>query len=224
MGFDFPNSPAQDEVFSPGEASYQWNGYAWRMTNKVAYLEPNIDAVNPKWAYYDETPTVQVTGTDFHSTSIAVVRTAPPQPMATTFVSTTELSAVFTMDTLPFSASPTNVTVETGILTSALPHPFFVNIVPPAFHSTAPMTPTSAPAGSADFTLTVPLASSTFYDGNFGEPKSEILWDGIAVPTTNSAASLIATITPDATPGTHEVSVQNGRLLCLDPPQIFTFT
>ena len=223
MGFDFPASPAQDEVFTPGEASYSWNGYAWRMTNKVAYLEPNIDAVSPKWAYFDETPTVQVTGTDFHSTSIVVVRTTLPQPMATTFVSVTELSAVFTMATFPPSSGPVNITVETGILTSALPHPFFTNVIPPSFNTTIPMSPTSAPAGGADFTLTVPMKTSTFYDGQFGEPATELLWDGVPIPTTVTA-NLTATITPDATPGTHEVSVQTGRLVTTDPPQIFTFT
>jgi hypothetical protein len=221
MGFDFPASPALDEIFTPGEASYSWNGYAWRMTNKVAYPEPNINAVNPSWCYYDETPTVQVTGTQFHTLSTVVVKAVPDLDCATTYISATELSAIFTpnawFDPLP------QVTVETGALSSPPPFPFFQRVNIPLFHPTIPMSPTSAPAGSADFTLTVPMASATYYDGQFGEPVTEILWDGVPIPTTVTT-NLTAAITPDATPGTHEVSVQTGRLVTTDPPQIFTFT
>ena len=221
MGFDFPNSPAQDEVFSPGEASYEWNGYAWRMTNKVAYPEPNINTIDPSWSYYDETPTVQVNGTGFYSSSKVVVKATPDLDCATTYISTTELSAIFTPDAW-FNSLP-QVTVETGALTSPPPFPFFQRVDIPLFHATIPMSPTSAPAGSADFTLTVPLATGTFYDGQFGEPATEILWDGVPIPTTVTT-NATAIITPDATPGTHEVSLQNGRLITTDPPQIFTFT
>jgi hypothetical protein len=29
MAFDFPSSPAVDDVFSTATATYRWNGYAW---------------------------------------------------------------------------------------------------------------------------------------------------------------------------------------------------
>lgn len=223
MGFDFPNSPAQDEVFTPGEASYSWNGYAWRMTNKVAYLEPDIDAVSPEWAYYDETPTVQVTGTQFHPTSIAVLKTVPPENQVTTYVSDTELSAVFILDTPAATvAGAIPISVETGILKSPLPFPYFTNVKNPTFYAASPMTPVTATAGSAAFELTVNL--QIYNSGSNGEPSTVILWDGLEIPSTMGTANVKAMITPDAVPGTHEVLIATGRLVTTDPPQIFTFT
>jgi hypothetical protein len=151
--------------------------------------------------------TLTVTGTGYGSSAQNSVSTVMwgSTPLATTWVSATQLTAAVTATQLA-SAGQVNVTVQNGTGSNAVaspPLPFNVGAV-----TVASLSANSAVAGSAPFTLTV--TGTNFISG---ANASTVMWGSTPLTTTYvSATKITAAVTAAqfASAGPVSVTVQNG--------------
>ena len=180
----------------------------------AAAIRPTATAVVPRVVgATDPDLTVSVQGTGFTDTS-QIYDSITPLP--TGFVSDTELT--FDISPVGEGTGRHYITVNNGGVSSVPPLEFDVTFHP----IVTSITPTTAAAGGADFTLTVQGGQFTSHP----EYPTVVWWDGAPIPTNTVTSQTVATatITPDAVAGTHEVTVQNGPVVSLSTPQTFTYT
>ncbi|MBZ5641923.1 MAG: hypothetical protein LAO19_04125 [Acidobacteriia bacterium] len=146
-------------------------------------------------------PTLTVTGTNFVNISVVNWNGSP---RATTFVSTTQLTAQLTSADVAFQGTQP-VTVSTGSVTSTS---FSFAVTTPAalpVPAISSVLPANATAGTAGITLAVT-------GGNF-LPCSLVQWNGVNLPTTfDSTTHQLATLVPATnilSVGTAQVTVFN---------------
>ena len=158
---------------------------------------------------------ITVTGTNFVSGTNASVVMWGSTPLATTYVSATQVTATVTSTVLATTAgSPISVTVVNGSATPASSGIDFTVSGP----TITLMSPTSAAAGGASFTLTV--AGSNF------NSTSVVYWNATALATVGSttSAQITATVTNAllASAGSQTITVQNGSAAATSNTGTFT--
>ena len=173
------------------------NGLAFTIDNPV----PAAASLSPPSAIVGGPSfTLTVTGTNFVTTSAVEWNGAA---LATTFVSATQVTATVPAGDIA-STGTASVTVANpapGGGTSSPSLTFDINNPVP---SAASLSPTSATAGGAKFTLTV--NGGSFVTG------ASVLWNGVGLTTTFVGSSELTATVPAAdiaTPGTASITVSN---------------
>jgi hypothetical protein len=160
----------------------------------------------------DPDGTLTVTGANFTNASKIRVGVVPLQ---TTFVNVNTLTAQYRPATWGMGAH--TITVNTSGQSSL---PFTFNIINnPTITS---ISPTSAPAGSAE--VTVNIVGTTFTTAAYA--PTTFMLDGVdALTNVNTPTTGQTKITPKATPGaTTTVQVRDGTVQATTPPVTFTST
>ena len=192
MAYDFPLAPVLNDVFE----QYKWNGTAWKINTTT--VRPTLTAIIPQIAgVSDPDLVVRVLGADFTINSAVWLDSVP---QLTTYVSATELTFPYVINGTEYGT----VTVVTGGLVS-IPGQLFQIIYHPIVTT---LVPNGAAAGSAAFTMTV-QGGQFMGPGSVGE--TAIYIDGVAQTTTYIGQTQVtAQVTPPATAGVQQVTVQNG--------------
>lgn len=209
MAFDFPNSPAVDELATFDNIGYRWTGEAWTrrhggiasgppsLTPKLTSLAPNTIMAGSANA------SVTLTGTKFTAASVVNWNGAD---VATTFVSTTQLTVNVPHSTAVEGTVP--VFVKDGAETSNSLNftytPFVAVPVPPVLTQ---LLPAQGTIGSAD--ITVRVLGTNFL------AATELLWNGNVVPHTFVSATELTTVVSvaNASVSTAQVSSRNDTLV-----------
>jgi len=162
---------------------------------------PTLTSLSPNTAIAGGAAfTLSATGSSFSSGSQL---TWNGSPLSTTFVSTSQLTAAIPANLI---ATPGTVSVGVSVpgLTSPAPLPFTIT---PSLTLTS-LTPSSAVAGSAAFTLTV--------NGSGFNSGTSILWNGQALSTSVLNANVMTASVPAnliAQQGSATITAQSGSLI-----------
>ena len=162
----------------------------------VVYSEPSISAVTPaQVAATTSSVSITINGTGFFpATTVQLGGTLT----SSNFISGQQLTATVPAAEL---AAAGNIAVTVTNPTAQVSNSVFLAVVGPTITT---ISPNSAAAGSAGFTLAV--------NGSNFVPVSSVTWNGTAVVTTFVSASQLAASVPAtliASPGTAAVRVQN---------------
>jgi hypothetical protein len=236
VAYDFPTNPDQDDTYtSPdGRLTYGWNGFAWDMKAKTAAAQrPDLSSLVPSLAEIgvpDVTITIEGDLFNQNTKVVAVNQTDQSELiLSSTFVSLTELTAIIPTSTI---TTETNffIYTENDALRSSRQRDFWVVIAPVLDY----LDPTELPAGSAVFNLDVyGTFHGSSYSGTSGNRTTGVIWDGVyrATQDIDTSHMRLNAITPDAVPGTVEVTiaVQDPRdltnlIYAHETPLIFTYT
>ena len=188
-------------VALPGTASVTIqapSGVSGPATFTITSSPPTLTSISPTTATAGSgSITITLTGTNFVASSIAVWNTID---LTTTYVSATQLTAVVPASLLAAGGTFPVVVNNPGSGTSSS-KTFTVNNPVPVLSG---ISPTSAVAGGAGFTLTVTGSSFT--------PSSSVLWGGTALTTTFVSSTQLTAVVPAAnitSPGTFAITVSN---------------
>ena len=155
----------------------------------IVSASPTVTSISPASVPAGSAPiTLTVNGSGFIPASKVV--TVPDQPLTTTYVSFTQLTATVPASVLATpGAYDVRVTSPGGYI-SPLPFTFTVKASTPAGPTIGSLSPSSAPVGGAAFPLTV---AGTGFTAN-----SKVQWNSTALATTfTSATQLTAAVTAD---------------------------
>ena len=170
-----------------------------------------------------------------NTTIIIIPDGGTEQVLPTTFISLTEVSAMFP-NSLVTGHNIHDVYLETEGLRSQRMRQVCVTYAPAHLF----LDPTSVAAGGPVFSLIVSFTKETSYSINSGGIGNKVAVDGV---DTTSLTFVVPegirfdNVTPDAVPGTHEVTVRLTEMVAggsippgaaaipsHDPPMIFTYT
>jgi len=223
MPFDFPAAPTDGQVVTfPEGPAYTYNAAstAWDLSAATAVppppvVRPVVTSASPEVIGLSDpmANTITVTGENFTATSIAYVGL---NPVATTFISDTQLSFVLAPGEASFGTY--GLTVNTEGLTSFPPINFHV-IPNPTIKSLIP--PSATVAGGP---VTVRLDGDHYEDQPYAATVIQL--DGVDVPTTyNGSDNVTFNYTPTG-PATVMVQIHNGPVLAdpAFPPVPFSVT
>jgi len=171
--------------------------------SSTLYVEPVLTAISPASANAGSASVpITVSGLGFTPTDVIRINVAGTQAdLPTTFAASTSLSATIPGTALTTPASVAVSIVDAAVATFSRGQTFTVTAPIPMISA---LTPASAVAGGAGFTLTV--NGSGFLSG------ATVKWNGAALQTTFlSAAALSATVPASliATAGSAAISVEN---------------